>query len=152
MNYPTNFLRAFAVVCSWRIQRMKINIFLLIYKIKNSILIATKKWVLYILLLVIISGLYFILSKNRHDLVHSSFSSFCPWFNVIVDIKLRKILNPSIICPKSWNNYYFYFYYAANMVHFRNKTKYWDRLGDSCLVNKMKIDCFCFVDRTKRLY
>ncbi|EXZ84823.1 hypothetical protein M069_0843 [Bacteroides fragilis str. B1 (UDC16-1)] len=26
MNYPTNFLRAFAVVCSWRILRAKIVI------------------------------------------------------------------------------------------------------------------------------
>ena len=36
MNYPTNLLRAFAVVCSWRIQRAKIYHFLELAKQYNS--------------------------------------------------------------------------------------------------------------------
>lgn len=35
MNYPTNLLRAFAVVCSWRILRTKIVIFCYLCKIRE---------------------------------------------------------------------------------------------------------------------
>ena len=36
MNYPTNLLRAFAVVCSWRILRAKISTFFGSTKLGNQ--------------------------------------------------------------------------------------------------------------------
>ncbi|EXY39762.1 hypothetical protein M106_2495 [Bacteroides fragilis str. 1009-4-F  len=39
MNYPTNLLRAFAVVCSWRILNTKINYIFKFPKSKNDLVI-----------------------------------------------------------------------------------------------------------------
>ena len=40
MNYPTNLLRAFAVVCSWRILGVKIMNILKANKMSNDILLT----------------------------------------------------------------------------------------------------------------
>jgi len=35
-------------------------------------------------------------------------------------------------------------------VHFRNKTKYWDRLGGFLSCQQDETSCFYFVDKTKK--
>lgn len=60
MIYPTDLLRAFAVICSWRIQKSKIVVSLEFTKIENCfyLIVTSKRTVLFFLLIVIALQFY----------------------------------------------------------------------------------------------
>ena len=99
MIYPTNLLRAFAVVCSWRIPKAKISTFFESTKLWVICICSISKRTIIVSLLMT-NLLCFLKFGIPHDLAHDYFSSFCSPFARFRLQSYVRILNQSIICPK----------------------------------------------------